>query len=70
MKRGTVANVLTKGFGWIRPEGVTGRNGEIFFHASVLKGLDFDERLRGMEVEYETEKTDRGLAASMVRAAS
>ena len=65
--QGTIVSVrISNGYGFIQPDG-GGEN--IFFHASDLVGLDFDETLRERAVVFATIHTDRGLKAINVRAA-
>ena len=65
---GTVTKiVLGRGFGFIRERG--GAVGtETFFHSSQLRGgLEFDERLLELEVEYDVKETYVGQKAENVR---
>ncbi len=47
-----------KGFGFIQPEGTTGRN-DIFFHRSAVQGGGFDMLREGQEVTYDEEPDPR-----------
>jgi cold shock CspA family protein len=40
---------LTKGYGFIESKE---HGADVFFHACVLDGLDFDEQLQGLRVEF------------------
>ena len=64
---GTITKiVLGRGFGFIRERGAERK--ETFFHASQLRGgLQFDERLLEMEVEYDVKETFGGPKAENVR---
>lgn len=53
-----------KGFGFIEP---SDRSKDVFVHRNNVKGLDWDEGLRdGEEVEFEVERTPKGLSATNV----
>jgi cold shock CspA family protein len=72
MPQGTVKSVICeKGYGWIQARlDRTGHRVEVFFHISGLSpGLVFDETLRERYVNFEVEKTSRGLVAVNVRPA-
>ncbi len=55
-----------KGFGFIAPE--DGGN-DVFVHHTGIQGDGFKSLSEGQSVEFETENTPKGLAASNVRAA-
>ncbi len=65
---GTVTKiVLGRGFGFIRERG-SAAGTETFFHASQLSGgLQFDERLLELEVEYDVKETFLGQKAQNIR---
>jgi len=65
---GTITKiVLGRGFGFIRERESTERK-EVFFHASQLRcGLEFDERLLELEVEYDVKETFGGPKAENIR---
>lgn len=65
---GTIAKiVLGRSFGFIRERDSAQRK-EIFFHASQLcGGLEFDERLLELEVEYDVKETFGGPKAENIR---
>lgn len=65
---GTITRiVLGRGFGFIRERGSAERK-ETFFHASQLRGgLEFDERLVQLEVEYDVKESYRGQKAENIR---
>ena len=53
-----------KGFGFIEP---TDGSKDVFVHRNSVSGLDWDEGLRdGEDVEYEVERTPKGLSAMNV----
>lgn len=54
-----------KGFGFIAPE--DGSN-DVFVHHTGIQGDGFKSLSEGQSVEFETENTPKGLAASNVRA--
>lgn len=59
---GTIKTVnFDRGFGFVETA-----DGSAFFHVSSLRGLDWDERLRGLAVRFTVEKTPKGLRASNV----
>lgn len=54
-----------KGFGFIEP---TDGSKDVFVHRNNVAGLDWDEGLRdGEDVEYEVERTPKGLSATNVQ---
>ncbi len=58
---------VAKGFGFIEPE-EGGR--DIFVHRNNVEGLGWDEGLRdGEEVEFDVERTPKGLSAVNVKRA-
>ena len=63
MTRGTVKWFNdSKGYGFItRPSG-----GDVFVHFSSIQGDGFRTLAEGDEVEFEVQKTDRGLQATNV----
>ena len=65
MQRGRVKWFSSeKGFGFIEP---SDGSKDVFVHRNNVKGLGWDEGLRdGEEVEFEVEKTDKGLSAQNV----
>ncbi|MEX1080510.1 MAG: cold-shock protein [Halofilum sp. (in: g-proteobacteria)] len=54
-----------KGFGFIAPE--DGSN-DVFVHHTGIQGDGFKSLAEGQNVEFETQNTPKGLAASNVRA--
>ena len=54
-----------KGFGFIEP---TDGSKDVFVHRNSVSGLDWDDGLRdGEDVEYEVERTPKGLSATNVQ---
>lgn len=51
--------ILDKGFGFISDSDGT----EVFFHKNNLAGIEFTSLTGGEEVQYEVEKTPKGLSA-------
>ena len=64
MARGTIAKVVKdRGFGFIR-----GNDGkDVFFHRSGLADLTFEDLAEGTVVDFEVERSDKGLRAANVR---
>lgn len=58
--RGVIRKKHDKGFGFITPED---GSKDVFFHASSLRDVRFNDLREGDELEFETEQTDRGLSA-------
>lgn len=56
---------VDKGYGFIEP---TDGSKDIFVHRNSVDGLGWDEGLRdGEQVDYEVERTPRGLSAANVK---
>lgn len=67
MARGIITRLIeSRGFGFIRP---AGGGQDIFFHASRVQGVSFDQLSEGSQVEYETGETPRGIQATSIRLA-
>jgi CspA family cold shock protein len=58
MGTGIVASLRDKGFGFIAPDGATGR-GDLFFHSSALQGTTFDALHEGQRVSFDQEPDPR-----------
>ncbi len=57
MPHGTIVRVnVDRGFGFIRPD--AGRQ-DLFFHATALEGVTFEELREGQRVEYEAGEDPR-----------
>lgn len=65
MQRGRVKWFsIEKGYGFIEPQD---GSKDVFVHRNSITGLGWDEGLRdGEEVEYEVERTPKGLSAQSV----
>lgn len=63
--QGTIKKLTDKNFGFISQDG----SNDIFFHASNLDGVDFDDLREGDNVEFETEDTPKGTAAVNIKKA-
>lgn len=61
---GTIARVTDKGFGFITPD--EGGDKDVFFHASALQGMSFDELREGDKVTFTLEDGPKGPAAGNV----
>ena len=63
MPQGTIKKLISeKGFGFI-----AGERGEIFFHRSVVEGVNFDELREGQTVEYQEGQGPKGPRAENVQ---
>ncbi len=65
MAKGTINKLMDRGFGFIKTE----EEKDLFFHRNDLQGLAFESLQEGQEVEFEVERTDKGLNAKNVRPA-
>ena len=69
MLQGKIKNLVEdRGFGFIE----TGEEKDIFFHASVCEGCEFDSLTQGQNINYELDapsSKDKGPRASKVCAA-
>lgn len=65
---GTIARVTDKGFGFITPD--EGEGKDVFFHASSLDGISFDELREGDKVTFTLEEGPKGPAATNVARAN
>lgn len=61
--QGIVEKITDKGFGFIKHED---HEKGIFFHATSLEGVDYNDLNEGDKVEFELTETPRGLNASNV----
>ena len=60
MPNGTIKTIRAdRGFGFISPEGDTGRGGDLFFHASAVEEGTFDELQEGQQVSFDEEPDPR-----------
>jgi len=60
---GTIAKLTDRGYGFIGQGEEETEENDIFFHASELEGVEFEDLSEGDEVEYELEETDKGPSA-------
>ncbi len=66
MAKGTIARLMDRGFGFIKPE----EGEDLFFHRNELEGVEFNSLSEGQEVEFEKgEGRDGRSAAVKVRLA-
>ncbi len=49
MAKGTINNLIDKGFGFIK----TAEGKDLFFHSTNLEGVEFNSLSEGQEVEFE-----------------
>jgi CspA family cold shock protein len=64
MPQGQIKKLVSdKGFGFIKDD----HGGEVFFHASGLEGVSFEELSEGQTVEFRTEQGPKGPRAASVR---
>ena len=62
--RGTIKRLIRdRGFGFIR----SSDGQEVFFHSSSLQQMNFDSLKEGDTVEFEVERSEKGLRATNVR---
>lgn len=64
MQQGTIARVTDNGFGFIAQEG---KDKDLFFHASDLVDVEFNDLKEGEPVEFEEGQGDRGPKAVNVK---
>ena len=55
---GTVASIRDKGFGFIAPDGASGR-GDLFFHRSAMADDGFERLIVGQRVSFDEEPDPR-----------
>lgn len=59
MATGTIKTIRDdKGFGFITPDGTSGRN-DVFFHSSAVGGMGFDSLREGQRVSFDEEPDPR-----------
>ena len=63
MNNGKIARLTDRGFGFISQEG---EENDIFFHASELQGVEFNDLKEGDEVTFEATDGPKGLSATNV----
>lgn len=65
--KGSIVRLQDKGFGFIKPEE---GDKDVFFHASALVEVSFDELKEGDAVTFDVEEGPKGPAATNVSVAS
>ena len=63
MASGTIASLRDKGFGFILPDGASGR-GDLFFHYTALTGTTVDQLREGQRVSFDEEPDPRDASRS------
>ena len=63
MAEGIIKKLLAKGFGFID----TGGKKELFFHKSVLQGVEFNDLQVGQKVSYTVAESPKGPCAQNVK---
>ena len=63
MAEGTIKKLTDKGFGFIK----TGKDKDLFFHASNVEGVDFSELREGQKVSYNEGQGPKGPRAENVK---
>ena len=58
MASGTIASLRDRGFGFIMPEGASGRN-DLFFHSTAVMDSTFDQLQVGQRVSFDEEPDPR-----------
>lgn len=66
MPNGRIKKKMEKGFGFIESPD---RDKDLFFHATALDGIMFDELMEGQAVSFDVGQGDKGPRAENVRAA-
>ncbi len=56
MSKGTIARLMDRGFGFIKPE----EGKDLFFHRSEIEGVEFSSLHEGQEVEFEMGQDSKG----------
>ncbi len=64
--KGVIKKLTDKGFGFILPEG---EDKDLFFHSNALVGVQFSELREGDAVEFESERSPKGMNAINVKRA-
>jgi CspA family cold shock protein len=61
MAKGTIARLMDRGFGFIKPE----EGEDLFFHRNELEGVEFNNLSEGQEVEFEKSQGRDGRPAAV-----
>ncbi len=61
MAKGTIARLMDRGFGFIKPE----EGEDLFFHRNELEGVEFNNLSEGQEVEFEKSQGRDGRSAAV-----
>lgn len=57
MKKGTIARLMDKGYGFIKVEG---DEKDLFFHSNEVQNADFNSLKEGDELEFEVTEGQKG----------
>lgn len=60
MNKGKIARLTDRGFGFISQDG---EEKDLFFHASELQGVEYNDLQEGDEVTFEVTEGQKGLSA-------
>lgn len=60
MNKGKIARLTDRGFGFISQDG---QEKDLFFHASELQGVEYNDLQEGDEVTFEVTEGQKGLSA-------
>lgn len=63
MNKGKIARLTDRGFGFISQDG---EEKDLFFHASELQGVEYNDLQEGDEVTFEVTEGQKGLSATNV----
>jgi len=66
MQNGTIARLMDRGYGFIKPEG---QDKDLFFHSNELQNSDFDSLKEGQAVTFEIADGPKGPSAVKVTVA-
>lgn len=63
MKKGTIARIMDKGYGFIKTDD---SDKDLFFHSNEVQNTDFNSLKEGDEVEFEVTEGQKGPQAVQV----
>lgn len=63
MNKGKIARLTDRGFGFISQDG---EEKDLFFHASELQGVEYNDLQEGDDVTFEVTEGQKGLSATNV----